>query len=183
MVRDTEDCGGWSGTPRLHPLCDSEGKPAVYLKDKTDDDGNAVESARSASANLSVDIERDVLDDVGPVLEAAIGRLEKICASTFWAIPSAFEHGQACLALAKRGLNVNQITLHLGPGGVGLSKTTDHLEAMLGTDNHDTFDPNVFYSDDELKKQPPPPNGRPLRHYRARASKRFEAGRPGGPHQ
>ena len=45
--------------------------------------------------------------------------------------------------------------MYLGPGGVGLSKFTAHLEAMLGTENHDTFDPNVFYTDDELRKQVP----------------------------
>lgn len=155
----------WCVTPKTavagvaHPDCillyDSEGKPVVYLKDKKDDEGKVVESARSASANLYVGIERNLVDDVDPVLEAAIGRLEKIYSETFWAIPAAFELGQACLALAKRGLNVNQITLYLGPGGVGLSKFTAHLEAMLGTDNHDTFDPNVFYSDDELRKQVP----------------------------
>ena len=131
------------------------GKPVVYLKDKTDDEGTVIESARRASANLCVGIERNLLDGVDPVIEAAIARLDKIYASTCWAIPSAFEHGQACLALAKRGLDVNHITMYLGLGGVGLSKYTYHLEAMLGTDNHDTFDPNVFYSDDELRKQVP----------------------------
>ena len=61
-------------------------------------------------------------------------RLTKIFRETFWAIPAAFTFGQACLALAKRGMNVNVITLYLGPGGVGLSKYTAHLEAMLGED-------------------------------------------------
>ena len=142
-----------------HPDCillyDFEGKPVVHMKDKKDNDGNVVQSARCASANLYVGIERNLLDAVDPVLDAAISRLEKIYSETFWAIPAAFTLGQACLALAKRGLNVNQITLYLGPGGVGLSKYTAHLEAMLGTDNHDIFDPNIFYSDDELRKQVP----------------------------
>ena len=142
-----------------HPDCillyDSEGKPVVYLKDKKDDKGQVIESARSASANLYVGIERNLLDAVDPVLEAAIDRLEKIYSETFWAIPAAFQLGQACLALAKRGLNVNHITMYVGPGGVGLSKYTDHLQAMLGTENHDIFDPNIFYSDDELRKQVP----------------------------
>ena len=136
-------------------LYDYGGKPVVYLKDKKDAEGRVIESARKASANLYVGIERNLLDAVDPVLQAAIDRLEKIYSETFWAIPAAFEHGQACLALAKRGLNVNQNTMYLGPGGVGLSKFTAHLEAMLGTENHDIFDPNVFYTDDELRKQVP----------------------------
>ena len=82
-------------------------------------------------------------------------RLEAIFSETFWAIPAAFELGQACMALAKRGLNVNTLTLYLGPGGVGLSKYTAHLEAMMGDDHHCIFDPNVFYTDDELRKQVP----------------------------
>ena len=155
----------WCMTPKqavagvAHPDCillyDVEGKAVVYLKDKKNEKGEVLESARSASANIYVGIERSLLDAVDPVMETAIARLEKIYSETFWAIPAAFQLGQACLALAKRGLNVNQITLYLGPGGVGLSKYTAHLEAMLGTDNHDIFDPNIFYSDDELRKQVP----------------------------
>ena len=82
----------------------------------------------------------------------AIDRLEKIYSETFWAIPASFEFGQACLALAKRGLNINPITVYVGPGGVGLSKYTSHLEAMIGVRNHCLFDPNIFYCDDELRK-------------------------------
>ena len=67
----------------------------------------------------------------------------------------AFKFGQACLALAKRGLNINCITMYVGPGGVGLSKYTSHIEAMLGEHNHVTFDPNIFYHDEELRKVAP----------------------------
>ena len=75
----------WCVTPKTavagvaHPDCiilyDSEGKPVVYLKDKKYDEVKVVESARSVSANLYVGTERNLLDGVGPVLEAAIGRL------------------------------------------------------------------------------------------------------------
>ena len=134
---------------------DVDDKPMVYQADERDHAGRKLHAARSPSANLYVGIERTLLDKVDPVLQAAMDRLEKIYSSTFWAIPMAFQFGQACLALAKRGLNINPITLYLGPGGVGLSKYTAHLEAMLGEDNHCTFDPNIFYTDDELRKQVP----------------------------
>ena len=65
-------------------LYDCEGKPVVYLKDKKDADGKAIESARKASAYLYVGIERNLLDAVDPVLQAAIGRLENVYSETFW---------------------------------------------------------------------------------------------------
>ena len=52
----------------------------------------------------------------------------------------------------KRGLNVDNITLYWGPGGVGLTVLTAHLHAMYGV-YHRYFDPNIFYADDELRKQ------------------------------
>ena len=134
---------------------DVDDQPVVYQQDQLDASGNKVQGARTASANLYVGIERNLLDTVDPVLQTAMNRVEKIYSHTFWAIPLAFEFGQACLALAKRGLNINPISLYLGPGGVGLSKYTAHLEAMLGEDNHCMFDPNIFYTDDELRKQIP----------------------------
>ena len=112
-------------------------------------------SARSPHANLYIGIEHNLLTGMDPVLERAMNRLEKIYSETFWAIPESFEFRQACLALAKRGLNINPITVYVGPGGVGLSKYTSHLEAMVGERNHCMFDPNIFYSDDELRKQVP----------------------------
>jgi len=56
-------------------------------------------------------------------------------------------------ALAKRGHNVDAITLYWGPGGVGMSLYSAHLHAVYGPTNHRYFDPNVFYADDELRKQ------------------------------
>ena len=59
---------------------------------------------------------------------------------------------QACQALCKRGLNVGEMCPTLGPGGVGLTMTTKWLTAMYGPDNCKIFDPNIFYTDDELRK-------------------------------
>lgn len=53
------------------------------------------------------------------------------------------------------GHNVNCITLYWGHGGVHTSRYTSHLEEMYGSDNHCMFDPHVFFSDDELRKEIP----------------------------
>ena len=60
---------------------------------------------------------------------------------------------KACLALARRGYNVNAITLMWGPGGVGLSRYTSWLANMLGDNNHCMFDPSIFFDDNELRKR------------------------------
>jgi len=57
---------------------DVDEEPVVYQKDKRDEAGQKVQDARSASANLYVGIERNLLDTVGPVLQTAMDRLEKI---------------------------------------------------------------------------------------------------------
>jgi hypothetical protein len=54
--------------------------------------------------------------------------------------------------MSKRGRNVDQFTIFLGPGGVGLSLYTAHLNAIFGSKNHRYFDPNIFYVDDEMRK-------------------------------
>ena len=70
----------------------------------------------------------------------------------FWVALLAFTFCQACLALAKRGKNINQITFFLGPGGVGLSLFIAHLAAMYGSTNHRYFDPSIFYNDELMMK-------------------------------
>ena len=62
---------------------------------------------------------------------------------TFWANSQGQKVCMAALALAKRFVNVDQVFFFLGPGGVGLSLTTAHLDAMLGSSNHKYFDPQV----------------------------------------
>ena len=91
------------------------------------------------------------LDD--PVLRAATKRVQAFYTQTFWANQEAYHCCLAALALAKRGLNVDNVFLFWGSGGVGLSLTTTHLDAMLGPSNHKYFDPQMFYLDEELRKQ------------------------------
>ena len=120
-----------------------------------DKNGNNVtyEQTRSPNANIYFGIDRNLLTSIDPVLEKAIERVTKAYQETFWAIPNAHDFSQACQALARRGLNINCITLYWGPGGVGLSRYSAHLEAMYGEQNYCTFDPNVFFDDGELRKQ------------------------------
>ncbi|CAK0861021.1 unnamed protein product [Prorocentrum cordatum] len=87
-----------------------------------------------------------------PVLKAAATRVDQFYRQTFWANAAAHKVCMAALALAKRGLNVDQLFFFWGAGGVGLSLTTAHLDAMLGHSNHKHFDPQVFYLDEEMRK-------------------------------
>ena len=127
-------------------------KDCVVLYDVAEDTPITFSNSRAASNNIYVKIQHDLLRAVDPVLMAAVGRLQKAYQQTFWANVNGFKFGQACLALASRGLNVNQITVYWGPGGVGMSSFTAHLAAMYGDQNHVMFDPNVFYDDTELRK-------------------------------
>ena len=77
-----------------------------------------------------------------PVLLAATVRVQSFYAQSFWANPDGHRMCMAALALAKRGLNVDNVFFLWGPGGVGLSLTT------IGTRNHKIFDPQVFYMDE-----------------------------------
>ena len=87
-----------------------------------------------------------------PVLQEAADRVDRFYRQTFWANAAAYRVCAAALALAKRGLNVDQLFFFWGAGGVGLSLTTAHLDAMLGHSNHKYFDPQVFYLDEEMRK-------------------------------
>ena len=59
----------------------------------------------------------------------------------------------AALALAKRSINIDNMFFMWGTGGVGLSLTTAHLDAMLGDKNHRFFDPQMFDMEEEMRKQ------------------------------
>ena len=123
----------------------TDGPPLTYAK------------TRTPEANIYVKVEHkllqfDPLTGLDPVLAAAVDRLGKTYQKTFWTKIDGFTFGQACLALATRGININYITVYWGPGGVGMSSYTAHLQAMYGASNHVLFDPNIFYEDGELRK-------------------------------
>ena len=55
-----------------------------------------------------------------------------------------------CLTL--RLSNIVRAFMTLGPGGVGQSLNTAHIATVFG-DMHGFIDMNVFYTEDELRKQ------------------------------
>lgn len=88
----------------------------------------------------------------GTVPEAVTQRLQKFYSQTFWGNLQVFKCGQAAQALAKRGLNVVRLFIGLSPGGVGQSLYSMHQRAMYGH-NFAYFDPNIWYNEEEIRKQ------------------------------
>eukprot|EP00435_Cladocopium_sp_Y103_P017516 s1987_g4.t1 len=105
--------------------------------------------AKSAENDCYVYIPHPLVD---PVLAHVQARLQKFYSQTFWANNAVFECCLSAMALAKRGFNVDRCFIGESPGGVGQSLFSLHIDAMLGP-NHGYFDPNVWYNEDELRKQ------------------------------
>ena len=108
-------------------------------------------NTRDPANNIYIGIPSCLLG-VDPALEAATDRYQRLIEQTFWSCNEGFEFCQACEELARRGYNIDLITILLGPGGVGLSLFTAALAARYGPINHRYFDPNIFYQDEELRK-------------------------------
>eukprot|EP00438_Fugacium_kawagutii_P027022 Skav232520 [mRNA] locus=scaffold1096:926666:934699:- [translate_table: standard] len=104
---------------------------------------------KAAGNDCYVFIPHPLLD---PVLQQHKDRLHKFYRQTFWANNEVFLCHMAALALAKRGFNVDRCFIGISPGGVGQSLFSFHLDVMLAH-NHGYFDPNVWYNEDELRKQ------------------------------
>ena len=135
----------WCDTPRpeVHGFAYND---CVFVYDH---DGNITFlSSRSADNNIYAGVDLPLMDTV---MEENIAKTWDIYEKTFWANANGFQFCQACQELAKRGKNVEQLTLLHGSGGVGLSLMSAHLAAMY-QDLHKYFDPNIFYTDDELRK-------------------------------
>jgi hypothetical protein len=103
----------------------------------------------SPDNHVYVRIPHPLLD---PVLADSQDRLELFYKQTFWSNIDVFKRCQAAQALAKRGENIDRCFVGESPGGVGQSLYSAHLAAMYAH-NHSYFDPNVWYHDDELRKQ------------------------------
>jgi hypothetical protein len=121
-------------------LYDIDNKPLVFAKE------------RSARNNIYVGFARNLLTAVDPTLNAAILRTQVSYERTFWANDQALDCMQAGEALAKRRVNVDTFFMLLGPGGVGLSVFSAALAARYGN-YHKYVDPNIFFQDEELRKQ------------------------------
>ncbi len=59
----------------------------------------------------------------------------------------------AALAIAKRSENADTMFFYWGTGGVRLSLMTSHIDAVLGEANRRCFDPQMFYLEEEMRKQ------------------------------
>jgi hypothetical protein len=138
----------WCETPRANSACVAYKDTCVeYLPDSS---ARILRHIQKSPANdCYLYIPHNLLD---PVLEANCARLWQFYSRTFWANRDVFLCCQAALALAKRGINVDRCFIGESPGGVGQSLYSLHLSTMLGS-NHGFFDPNVWYNEDELRKQ------------------------------
>ena len=87
-----------------------------------------------------------------PVLEDCMAELNVALSQTFWCNWRGLEACRAALALAKRGINVNQMFILWALGGCGLSLFSDLIATSLGDDLHEYFDPYILYDDEELRK-------------------------------
>ncbi|CAJ1439678.1 unnamed protein product, partial [Effrenium voratum] len=85
-------------------------------------------------------------------------RLQKFYMQTFWGNLPVFKCGQAAQALAKRGINVVRLFIGLSSGGVGQSLYSTHLQAIYAH-NFAFFDPNIWFHDEEMRKQVEQLNG------------------------
>ena len=143
----------WCETPRAESSCVAYKDTCVaYLPDSSDIDskGPVLRHVRkSPSNNCYLYIPHSLLD---PVEGSNCEKLIKFYSRTFWANKDVFLCCQAALALAKRGFNVDRCFIGESPGGVGQSLYSLHLDTMLAQ-NHAFFDPNVWYNEDELRKQ------------------------------
>ena len=105
--------------------------------------------SKSADNNIYLYLPHSLRD---PVLEECSKRLEEFWFTTFWNNHAAFQCQLAAIALALRGRNVDRAFWSMGPGGVGQSLESHRLATLFGH-LHAFLDLNIYYSDDELRKQ------------------------------
>ena len=87
-----------------------------------------------------------------PVLQEDTDRVQHFLRSTFWGNGPALRCMFAAMSLALHGLNVDRAFWSTGPGGVGQSLTSHLLASALGK-YHVWADMNIYFSDDEMRKQ------------------------------
>ena len=137
----------WCNTPNpQRPGCAYTDTCVLY---DVSDGHHLTHVARSPSNNIYVRIPHPLCD---PVLEHAQLELLTFYKQTFWCNQYVLECCQAAQALAKRGENIDRLFIGISPGGVGQSLYSMHLHAMFG-ESATFFDPNVWYNDEELRKQ------------------------------
>ena len=83
---------------------------------------------------------------------AHVERVTQFLATTFYQNKPALECQFAAIALALRGRNLDRAFWTIGSGGVGQSLFSHLIAAVFG-DNHAFVDLNMYFTDDELRKQ------------------------------
>ena len=86
------------------------------------------------------------------VLAADVQRLTRFLTTTFFDNGPALQCHFAAFALVLRGHNIDRAFWTLGGGGVGQSLLS-HLIATVFGDNHSFIDMNLYFTDDEMRKQ------------------------------
>jgi len=128
-------------------------RPGIAYTDTSvlyDVDDNPVKHVtKSPSNDIYLRIPHPLLD---PVLEDAEKGLQTFIQTTFWSNLNVYICFMSAIALAKRGENVDRCFIGLSPGGVGQSLFSALLSAMFGS-LFGYFDPNIWYQDDEIRKQ------------------------------
>ena len=120
-----------------------------FAYDKADSSLSITPVPKGPFNNCYVYVPHSLLD---PVLQCVEEKLHRFYRQTFWANHNVFVCCQAALAIAKRGYNVDRCFIGISPGGVGQSLYSLHLAEMY-KHNHCLFDPNLWYMEEEIRKQ------------------------------
>ena len=104
---------------------------------------------KSADHNIYVYMDVPVL---GSVSESALNRVRSFLKKTFWNNTAAFQCSLSGLVLALHGRNVDRAIWTVGPGGVGQSLLS-HLIATTFGSLHSFLDLNIYFTEDEFRKQ------------------------------
>ena len=104
---------------------------------------------KNPAKNIYIRIPHPLLD---PVLGWAEQIYRRFVSQTFWANLVVWVCIMSAIALVKRGENIDRCFIGISPGGVGQSLFSAFLAALFGH-LHAFFDPNIWYNDEEMRKQ------------------------------
>ena len=104
---------------------------------------------KSPSNNIHLYMDLPLKD---PVCIQAARRLSAILGTTFWRNMPAMTATLSAICLAMRGYNIDRAFMHFGSGGAGQSLVTALIDALF-PGLHGYIDMNIYYTDDELRKQ------------------------------
>ena len=135
----------WCSTPQkaAHGFC----LPDACLLE--DEEGKMKPVNKSPSNNVYLRVDAPLTD---PVEQHVTDRVFRFYTQTFWNNGPALQCQLAAMSLALRGYNIDRCFWTIGPGGVGQSLFSHHINATFAP-LRAFIDTNAYYSDDELRKQ------------------------------